>query len=146
MFGTPNSILATMDHDVHRRRRNAYANYYSKQFIKRYSNVIQIAFDRLCTMFENYNGSGKKISLLHAYTTLAGDIAREFCFPKSYDLLDRPNLAPDYFELRVSILDNSHVLKQFPWTFPLYAVLSRVVRGAIPPRSRAQLQVASRMA
>ncbi|KAI4284771.1 MAG: hypothetical protein L6R38_001171 [Xanthoria sp. 2 TBL-2021] len=52
MFGTPDSILATVDHDIHRRRRNAYANYFSKQSIQKYSNVIQAAVDKLCNKCE----------------------------------------------------------------------------------------------
>ena len=43
----------------------------------------------------------------------------EYCFPKSYGLLDKPDFAPDFHDLWISILGNSHVLKQFPWMFPM---------------------------
>ncbi|KAL8788902.1 MAG: hypothetical protein Q9213_001425 [Squamulea squamosa] len=119
MFGTPNSILSTIEHDVHRRRRNAYANYFSKQSIQRYSGVIQAAVDKLCSECEELTQEGKNINLMHAYTAMAGDVVTEYCFPRSYGLLDQPNFAPDYYNLWVSILSNSHVLKQFPWMFPL---------------------------
>ena len=119
MFGTPNSILATVDHDVHRRRRNAYANYFSKQSIRKYSSVIQAAVDKMCVKFEEYQSAGRPINLMHAWTAMTGDVVTEYCFPKSYQLLDRPDFAPDYYNIWVSILGNSHVLKQFPWIFPL---------------------------
>ena len=119
MFGTPNSILATIEHDVHRRRRNAYANYFSKQSINRYSNVIQAAVDKLCDKLSECGKGHKKINLMHAYTAMTGDVVTEYCFPKSYGLLDQPDFAPDYHDLWVSIASNSHVLKQFPWMFPL---------------------------
>lgn len=119
MFGTPNSILATIEHDVHRRRRNAYANYFSKQSIKRYSNVIQAAVSKLCVRFEKHKDDHKTINLMHAYTAMTGDVVTEYCFPKAYGLLDQPDFAPDYHDLWISILSNSHVLKQFPWMFPL---------------------------
>ena len=56
---------------------------------------------------------------MHAYTALSGDIVTEYCFPKSYGLLDQPEFAPDYYEMWISILENSHLLKQFPWMFSL---------------------------
>ncbi|KAL8679521.1 MAG: hypothetical protein Q9186_004203 [Xanthomendoza sp. 1 TL-2023] len=119
MFGTPNSILATIDHDVHRRRRHAYANYFSKQSIQKYSGVIQSTVEKMCAKFEDAIQDGKKINLMHAYTAMAGDVVTAYCFPKSYGLLDQVDFAPDFYELWVSILGNSHVLKQFPWMFPL---------------------------
>ncbi|KAL8705196.1 MAG: hypothetical protein Q9201_001696 [Fulgogasparrea decipioides] len=119
MFRTPNSILATIEHDVHRRRRNAYSNYFSKQAIRRYSNVIQAAVDKLCAKFEESKRDGKKINLMHTYTAMTGDVVTEYCFPKSYGLLDQPDFAPDYHDLWISILSGSHALKQFPWMFPL---------------------------
>ncbi|KAL8645809.1 MAG: hypothetical protein Q9226_007133, partial [Calogaya cf. arnoldii] len=119
MFGTPNSILATIEHDVHRRRRSAYANYFSKQSIQKYSGVIQAAVNKLCAKCEGLAQDGKKINLMHAYTAMTGDVVTEYCFPKSYGLLDQPDFAPDFHDLWISILSNSHVLKQFPWMFPL---------------------------
>lgn len=119
MFGTLNSLLATIDHDVHRRRRSAYANYFSKQSIQRYSAVIQGTVDKLCAKMEETVRDEKKINLMHAYSAMTGDVVTAYCFPKSYGLLDQPDFAPDFYNLWVSILSNSHVLKQFPWMFPL---------------------------
>ncbi|KAL8847384.1 MAG: hypothetical protein Q9221_007571 [Calogaya cf. arnoldii] len=97
MFGTPNSILATIEHEVHRRRRNAYANYFSKQSIQKYSGVIQAAVNKPCDKCEELSQDGKKINLMHAYAAMTGDIVTGYCFPESF----------------------GHVLKQFPWMFPL---------------------------
>ena len=119
MFGTPNSILATIEHDVHRRRRNAYSNYFSKQAIRKYSDVIQAAVDKLCTKLSESQTTGQKVNLMHAYTAMTGDVVTGYCFPQSYGLLDEPDFAPDYHDLWISILSGSHVLKQFPWMFPL---------------------------
>ncbi|KAL8866520.1 MAG: hypothetical protein Q9174_006256, partial [Haloplaca sp. 1 TL-2023] len=119
MFGTPNSILATVPHDIHRRRRAAYSNYFSKQSITRYSSVIASAVSTLCLKFEESAKAGKKINLMHAYTAMTGDIVTEYCFPEPYGLLKHPNYAPEYYELWISVLGNSHILKQFPWIFPL---------------------------
>ena len=119
MFGNPNSILTTIEHDVHRRRRSAYANYFSKQSINRYSIVIQAAVDKLCNRFSEHQKAGKRINLMHAYTAMTGDVVTGYCFQKAYGLLDQPDFAAEYHDLWISITANSHVLKQFPWMFPL---------------------------
>lgn len=119
MFGTPNSILATIDHDVHRRRRHAYSNFFSKQSIRKYSSVIQACVDKLCTRLEEHRSSGKKVNVMHAWTAFTGDVVSAYSFPAPYGLLDRADFAPEFFELWVSILSGSHLLKQFPWIFPL---------------------------
>ncbi|KAI4190278.1 MAG: hypothetical protein L6R41_000891 [Letrouitia leprolyta] len=119
MFGTPNSIIATVDHDVHRRRRAAYSNFFSKQSIRKYGPVVQSCVDKLCKRLEEHQSSGQKVNLMHAYTAFTGDVVTEYSFPSSYGLLDQPDFAPDYYELWMSILSGSHLLKQFPWIFPL---------------------------
>lgn len=127
MFGTPNSILSTIDHDLHRRRRNAYSTFFSKQSIRKYSSVIQSCVDKLCGRLDECKLLGKRVNLMHAMTAFTGDVVTAYSFPKSYGLLDRPDFvprdqpdfAPEYYELWMSILSGSHLLKQFPWIFPL---------------------------
>ncbi|KAL9596343.1 MAG: hypothetical protein Q9219_005860 [cf. Caloplaca sp. 3 TL-2023] len=119
MFGTPNSIIATVDHDVHRRRRNAYSNFFSKQSIRKYSPVIQSSIDKLCKRLEEHRLEAKKVNLMHAWTAFTGDVVTEYSFPASYGLLDQSDFAPEYYQLWISILSGSHLLKQFPWIFPL---------------------------
>ncbi|KAL9001945.1 MAG: hypothetical protein Q9188_005103 [Gyalolechia gomerana] len=119
MFGTPNSILATVDHDVHRRRRSAYSNFFSKQSIRKYSPIVQSCVDKLCRRLQEHRSTGRKVNLMHAYTALTSDVVTEYSFPASYGLLDQPDFAPDHYELWISILSGSHLLKQFPWIFPL---------------------------
>lgn len=123
MFGTPNSILATLDHDLHRRRRQPYLNFFSKQSIRKYSSVIQSTADLLCSNLAQHQALGTKINLMHAWTAFAADIVTGYSFPHSYALLDSPDFAPDFTELWISITRNSHILKQFPWIFPTMLAL-----------------------
>lgn len=133
MFGTPDSILATIDHDVHRRRRNAYSNYFSKQSIRKYSNVIQTSVDKLCVRMREHQWDCKPVNLMHAYSALAGDVVTGYCFPESYGLLDKSDFAPEYYDLWQSVVRNSHMLKQFPWLFPLMLSLPSWAAESILP-------------
>ncbi|KAL6718220.1 hypothetical protein ACLMJK_004308 [Lecanora helva] len=97
MFGTPNSILATIDHDVHRRRRNAYANFFSKQSIRRYSSVVQSCVDKLCARFAEHEVQGKKINLSHAWSAFTGNVVTEYTnFPLWFVEKYLPDMAVTY--------------------------------------------------
>ena len=119
MFGTPNSILATIDHDVHRRRRGAYASFFSKGSIRRYSGVIQECVEKLCSRIAEHAEKGQKLNLMHAWTAFTGDVVTTYCFPEGYNMLSRPDFAPDYYDFWMSLVSSSHLLKQFPWLFPM---------------------------
>ena len=120
MFGTPDSILATIDHDVHRRRRGAYSGFFSKGRIRELSSVVvQGCADKLCERIAQHSNDGKSVNLMHAWTAYTGDVVTTYCFPEGYGLLDKPDFAPDYYEFWMSLVGSSHLLKQVPWLFPL---------------------------
>ena len=133
MFGAPEGVLTITDHDFHRWRRNAYANYFSKQSIRNYSNVIQSSIDKLCSKLAETRNTSKPVNVLHAYSALTGDVITGYCFPKSYGLLDKPDFASDFYHLWESILGSAFVLCHFPWLFPLTRVFPNWLLGIVQP-------------
>lgn len=133
MTGTPNSILATVDHDVHRRRRNAYDKYFSKQLVRNYSGVIQEAVDKLCLRLRENSKSGKPVNLFHVYSAMTGDIVSGYCFPEAYGLLDEPDGGADLHNMFASTLANVYMLKNFPFILPLMLALPQQVTAFLLP-------------
>ena len=114
MTGTPDAILATVEHDVHRRRRNAYDKYFSKQSIRNYSNVIQATVDKLCERMRQISKSGNPVNLFYVYSAMTGDVVTGYCLPEAYGLLDEPDGGKDLHEMFAFTLANVHMLKHFP--------------------------------
>lgn len=133
MFGTPDAILATLDHDVHRRRRNAYDKYFSKQSIRNYSDVIQATVDKLCLRMREISKSGKTVNLWHVYSALTADVVTGYCFPESYGLLDKPDCGTELHSMFESTLSNTHMLKQFPYILTIMLRLPQRVTAFIFP-------------
>lgn len=137
MTGTPESIISTADHDVHRRRRSAYGKYFSKQSIRNHSNVIQTTVDKLCTRMRQISKTSKPVNLWHVYAAMTADIATGYCFPETYGLLDEPNCGTDLHEMYAGTLANAHMLKQFPFLQPLMLQLpQKVVIFLMPSLAR----------
>ena len=133
MFGTPDSVLAVIDHDEHRRRRIPYDKYFSKQSIRNYGDVIQAAVDKLCVRMRQISKSGSPVNLLHVYSAMTGDIVTGYCFPEAYGLLDEPDCGTDLHNMFASTLQNVHLVKFFPFLFPLLLNLPQQVATFLLP-------------
>ncbi|KAL8826802.1 MAG: hypothetical protein Q9191_003573 [Dirinaria sp. TL-2023a] len=96
-FANPHSIVGTIEHDIHRKRRMAILPFFSKQKIYALEPVIKSTVDNLCDKLENYVESGRPLNLRHAYQCFAADVVAEYCFAESGALLDQPNFASSHW-------------------------------------------------
>ncbi|KAL9117625.1 MAG: hypothetical protein Q9187_005835, partial [Circinaria calcarea] len=123
IFDAPGTAFATVPHDLHRMRRCAFAKFFSKQSIRTLEPRIQSAVNRLCFRFEESKQKGKYINILHAYSALTADVISEYCFSQSYNHLDRSDFASDYHDAMETMVELSHIMKQFGWLATVAHVL-----------------------
>ena len=133
MTGTPDAILATVDHDIHRRRRNAYDKYFSKQSIRNNSHVIQAAVEKVCARMRQISKSEHSVNLFAVYSALTADVASGYCFPEAYHLLDEPDCGTDLHNMFLSTLCDVHMLKHFPFLLPLMLQLPQKITSFLLP-------------
>ena len=98
MFGNIGMTFGTVDHNLHRLRRGAFQNFFSKQSIRDLQPVIQSVIDNLCGQLEQFRGTQKPVNLMHAYTALAYDVITEYCFADCGNQLSVPDFAPSYYD------------------------------------------------
>lgn len=92
-FANPGSLVGTLDHDIHRKRRAAVLPFFSKQKIYALEPVITSTVDKLCEKVQDYVKSGDVMPLRSAFHCFAADVIGEYCFAESGGLLDKPNFA-----------------------------------------------------
>ena len=119
MFGIKYASFSSLPHDLHRMRRAAFAQYFSKQNIRRLEPVIRSRVDKLYSRLKEAQKSGIPINLRNAYSALTTDIISEYCFGNSFDALGKIDFAPEYHDAMIAGSIPSHTLKQFEWLFPL---------------------------
>ncbi|MCJ1387752.1 hypothetical protein MMC18_000595 [Xylographa bjoerkii] len=119
MFGIKYASLTSLPHDLHRVRRAAFAQYFSKQNIRRLEPVIRSRIEKLCSRLQEVQRSGEPVNVRNAYSALTTDIITEYCFGNSFDLLGRTDFAPEHYDAMVATSTPSHAFKQFGWLFPL---------------------------
>ena len=72
MFGVRFTFIATIDHDLHRLKRNNFAPYLSKATLQKLEPVIQSVIDHMVFKLREIQGTGKVFNLLDLFSCLTG--------------------------------------------------------------------------
>jgi cytochrome P450 len=114
----------TIDHDLHRLRKNALSRYFSKSAVSKFEPYIRETAEKLCRRLQSYADLGP-VTISIAYSSFTTDVITEYCFDKSYNFLDGDEFLPNLQAAINSFGESLPVLKQAPW-------LHKVMR-LIPP-------------
>lgn len=79
------SILTTRDHDVHRRRRQALSNSFSKAAIVNLEPMIHEKVQTLCDKLLRY--PPRPFDITAAYSCFTTDVITDYCFGEPFGLL-----------------------------------------------------------
>ncbi|CAF9935909.1 MAG: hypothetical protein ALECFALPRED_006634 [Alectoria fallacina] len=123
MFGSTGMTFGTVGHTLHRRRRGAFSNFFSKTSVRRLQPVIQSRIDILCKKLSEKMDTGEPVNMVHAYSALTQDVITEYCFSRSRNVLEMKDFSPWYYELVQKPSELSHMIKQFPYMLPVLNLL-----------------------
>jgi len=118
------SVVATIDHDLHRLRRNALNRYFSKSAVGNFEPFVREIAEKLCRRLQSYADQGP-VTISAAFSCFTVDVITEYCFSKSYNFLDHDQFVPNFQVSLDSLGELLPLLKQAPW-------IHKVMRS-IPP-------------
>ncbi|KAH9905309.1 cytochrome P450 [Xylariomycetidae sp. FL2044] len=116
------SILTTVDHDLHRRRRQAMANSFSRSSIAKLEPVLHSKVQQLCAKFLRYP-KGKVFDVTSAYSCFTTDVISEYCFGEPFGLLDQDDWEPNFRAPTTAMQNAQPLFKYFHITHYLADVL-----------------------
>ena len=95
------SVLATKDHDLHRRRRAALNPFFSKQSVRRVEPIIQRTLSKLLGRMEEWGRLGSPAPMKLAYKATTKDVIHAYAFGNTHDkdFLDMKDLGETFFEI-----------------------------------------------
>lgn len=114
-YSVPGSMVATVDHDHHRYRRNILNAYFSKKSVNELSPVIEGKVQKLMQRFAWANQDGSIMRLDDAFSALASDVITQYSFGESWNFLDDKDFRRD---IRHAITETSnmiHINRFFPF-------------------------------
>ncbi|SPQ21598.1 081fbd33-2ec6-4db0-aec7-cd1a12f98c00 [Thermothielavioides terrestris] len=120
--GTPDSMVTTVDHDVHRRRRNAVNAFFSNNSIRRMEPILQ---ERLRTLLRRIRSGepGKALEMHPVFRACTNDVITTYAFGRSLGLLDRADFGVPYFEASDVFFRLEHLFGHFHWLADLVQAL-----------------------
>ncbi|KAF2120196.1 cytochrome P450 [Lophiotrema nucula] len=113
--GTPGSIVATAEHDVHRRRRNALSSFFSGASVRRLEPIIHEHVGRLLSRMQDCGIHHEVVELHHMFKACASDIITLYAFGDSFHFLEKKDFGQPYFEAGDTFNGLTHVFGAFPW-------------------------------
>lgn len=121
-------MFKTLDHDLHKQRRNQISSFFSKSSVRTLEPLVASKIDLLCTRLEQVAAGGSVVNLTHAFVALTLDIISKVCYGLSYDCLERDDFARDFWEMMMSLGVSAHLVRQVPGLFHLLSRLPQLGR------------------
>ncbi len=94
--GSSDAAFGTADHDLHRNRRRAQQGYFAQDAVTQFDFHLRGITSKLKFRLDEFKGNGQTVNLSNAFRSLATDVVTEYCFYKSYNLLDVSDFAASF--------------------------------------------------
>lgn len=127
------SVLATKDHDMHRRRRAILNPYFSLQNVRRQTPVIQDTLHNLLGRMDNWTKEGIPVDLNKALRAATKDVIHTFAFGEGEKCLEMEDLNLDFFQAFEPIPAN-HLGTHFRWLARILASIPPNIMTILIPR------------
>lgn len=136
-FANPGSLVGTLDHDIHRRRRAAVLPFFSKQKIYALEPVITATVEKLCDKLQDYRKNGSPVPIRNAFHCFAADVVAEYCFAESGGLLDTPDFGLTHMQEHAQGLKAGLRARYLPsWYLPVVRGAPEWIRASIDPAAK----------
>ncbi|KAL2863960.1 cytochrome P450 [Aspergillus lucknowensis] len=120
--GTPNSLAGTVDHDLHRKRRNTINGFFSSASIRRLEPIMRQEMGRLLQRMEDAGKEEKVLRFHFVLKAAACDIITQYAFGQSFHFLDEEDFASPYIEATDAFHFFNHAMCHFPIVGTLLAL------------------------
>ncbi|KAI2618667.1 cytochrome P450 [Hypomontagnella submonticulosa] len=113
--GTPNSIVATIDHHMHRKRRNSINNFFSNASVRKMEPRIKEKLERMLSRWNERIGKDGKVMHMHTvFKAYASDIITTYAFGDCFHFLEEDDWGRSYFKSTDKYFDLTHIFGHFP--------------------------------
>jgi cytochrome P450 len=131
--GTPHSIVATVDHDMHRRRRNAIAPFFSGASIRRLEPIMKEYMAKILSRMEQSGKRSEVVELHRVFKACTSDLITIYAFGDSFNFIDEKEYGKSYFDAVDGFFGLTHIFGNFPWFATLVrSVPAWVFNGVFP--------------
>lgn len=99
---------------MHKPRRARLDPFFSRRKVLTLESVVQHRAQRLIAIIKQRFARNEAVDLHHAFRSISVDVITDYAFGESYELLERPDLGKEFFDLTNGIGPSWWVFQQFP--------------------------------
>jgi cytochrome P450 len=107
--------------------------YFSMAQVQKAEPEIEKIVSLLCHRLQEAKGTGQPINLSNAFKSLAADVATEFAFHKSYNLLREPDLSAGQHSMTRTLAQVAGWHRHFGFILQLFEAMPRWLTAATFP-------------
>ena len=95
---------------------------------------MQAQMNRLCDRLNHeYRGTNKVLRLDWMFACYVADTVVGYCFENKYSWLEAPDFRCDFAEAMNSLLENVHLVTQFPWVARILNAMPKDILAKLNP-------------
>lgn len=110
----PHSIVSTIDHDLHRQRRNALNSFFSVASVRRLEPIMKSYLTKMMARLEQSGKSGEVVQIHHVFMACASDIITQYAFGECLNFIDEWDYGRWYFQATDWFFFLTHVFALAP--------------------------------
>lgn len=119
MFSLKTGHFGTASHELHRIRRAAVANFFSKAALQRLEPGVQYVIDKLVYRLEGLKDTGRPVNLYDVFACMTADVISQYSFAESYEFLDDQDFAPHWHQTLLHLSITIPLLKHLGFLRPV---------------------------
>ena len=128
-----NATGFTVDHELHRLRREALSPFFSKRNVTSLESRIKAKIEFLCQRLDEYVVSHNPVNLTVASLALTMDILTEYAFAEDFGLLKQDDFNVKWKDTILSIMQALPTVRHFKWFLRLVTALPPSLARLVAP-------------
>jgi hypothetical protein len=133
LYSVTKSMIATINHDHHRFRRNILNNFFSKRSVVELTSMIQERVQKLIQRFEGFYRAKRPLQVDDAFTALTADIITYYSYGKLWGFLEDENFRSDIRQASSELSAMVHLNRFFPFLAPMLMMIPVWLIGLVSP-------------
>ncbi|KAI0154668.1 cytochrome P450 [Xylariaceae sp. FL1272] len=118
-FGLDLCVFSTIDHDVHRMRRNALNPFFSTTAVRSLQPVMQERNDVVQMRMKEFMNSGKVLNASNMLAAFTNDIVETYCFARCQHRIEHPDFDPRSRAAAFEGATSVHIMKHIWWVYDI---------------------------
>ncbi|KAL4936174.1 hypothetical protein BDV06DRAFT_233669 [Aspergillus oleicola] len=133
IFGSPTSMISTINHEHHRFRRSVLTNFFSKRSVQNLTPMIEERCIKLLERFQEFHENQTIVQLDDAFSALTADIITYYCYGKLWHFIEDKDFRSDIRVATTEISGLSHVNRIFHFVNPMLKSMPGWLMRALAP-------------